>query len=495
MIRFELVLLFLSFQESKSVAGLDEKTPNFLRHNRQLEEPVCFEMDNKYRHIPQGTSRSFGESVAIDSANRRAIIGAPSEEVNGEIKGGAAHILTKDEGGSWVPHSRLQAHPMAYPWQLFGGAVAIDGDVVAVGAPFGVAYQYGTVQIFQYEPFNNTWEWTQTLGDGADSTNFGHSLSLSEDTLAVGADWGINVYVMKTGVFELEQTLSIGGFYWVDVDGDTLVGGSQFDNAHGSNAGVAHIYTRSNAEWTHQKQLYAQDLSDQWGAHFGSSVAVDKDTVAVGATAALNEEGKGKHGVVYVYTRGDDGNWPSEGEKLWPVNDTRVNDNLGTAVSIVGDQILVGAPSHFIYPERPPWDRSGRAYLFQREDGEWLECQTLMGNETEDNFFGVAVALGDDNSAIVGAAYETIDGQYGAGASYFFQGPPFPEPTPEPTEPNLANPVGACTEDELCQTFLGRNGVKMHRTCFGRCRNKCVLVALSNLRSAFGWTCGTCDDE
>ncbi len=48
--------------------------------------------------------------------------------------------------------------------------------------------------------------------------------------------------------------------------------------------GVAYVFTRSGTAWTQQALLVASD--PDWGDHFGCSVAIDGDTIVVGADNA-----------------------------------------------------------------------------------------------------------------------------------------------------------------------------------------------------------------
>lgn len=72
----------------------------------------------------------FGEAVSIDDG--RAVIGAYLDE-QPEYKG-AAYIIDRQEGGSWVQVARVLAGDGESD-DSFGDMVAIDGDLMLVGAP------------------------------------------------------------------------------------------------------------------------------------------------------------------------------------------------------------------------------------------------------------------------------------------------------------------------------------------------------------------------
>ncbi len=68
----------------------------------------------------------------------------------------------------------------------------------------------------------------------------------------------------------------------VALSGDTALVGAYFDdNAGGTNAGSAYVFTRTGGVWTQQAKLTASDAAV--GDIFGVSVALSGDTAVVGA--------------------------------------------------------------------------------------------------------------------------------------------------------------------------------------------------------------------
>ena len=69
----------------------------------------------------------------------------------------------------------------------------------------------------------------------------------------------------------------------VSVSPDTLVVGAHGDDTPGgTNAGSAYVFVRSGTTWTQQAQLFASDGAE--GDGFGYSVALSGDTALVGAS-------------------------------------------------------------------------------------------------------------------------------------------------------------------------------------------------------------------
>ncbi len=192
-------------------------------------------------------------------------------------------------------------------------------------------------------------------------------------------------------------------FGWtVAVSGDTAVVGTPFDN---SGQGAALVFTRSGMTWSLQQRLVASDPMNN--DQFGWAVAIDGDTIAVGArlvdvtvgmTTILNQ------GAVYVFTRSG-GVWTQQQKLLETVGGT--NQFFGQAVDVDGDSLIAGT-----FPKK-------QAYVFTRSGGVWTQQQTLMPTP-DTNSFGNSVAIEGD-TAIVGAPTASLDSNFNEeGAAYVF---------------------------------------------------------------------------
>lgn len=73
----------------------------------------------------------------------------------------------------------------------FGRSVSVSGNIVVVGADLadvGAADQ-GSAYLYQYNPSTSVWDETKlTASDGTANDNFGNSVSVSGNTVIVGAD-------------------------------------------------------------------------------------------------------------------------------------------------------------------------------------------------------------------------------------------------------------------------------------------------------------------
>lgn len=122
----------------------------------------------------------YGSAVALDGDV--ALIGAPYHG-DGNGRPGAAYVHQR-VGGVWTQQAILgAATPLA--GERFGASVALDGARAAVGAPDAAA-SAGAVDTFAF--VGGTWTFDQRLAPpaSAGAARFGWSLALAGDALAVG---------------------------------------------------------------------------------------------------------------------------------------------------------------------------------------------------------------------------------------------------------------------------------------------------------------------
>jgi hypothetical protein len=125
---------------------------------------------------------AFGCALAIEGD--RAIVGARHDQA------GSVYVFER-VNGVWTQMAKLVPSD-GQQGDLFGASLALDGDVIAVGAvgkagPLG-AYTGG---VYVFERVNGAWVETQRLAapDGAADDHFGNGLALAGGDLLVGA-WG-----------------------------------------------------------------------------------------------------------------------------------------------------------------------------------------------------------------------------------------------------------------------------------------------------------------
>lgn len=127
------------------------------------------------------------------------------------------------------------------------------------------------------------------------------------------------------------------------------------------------------------------------GDQAGTAVAIDGDTAVVGAPQA------GNNGAAYVFQR-TAGTW-SQTAKLTS-SSTPSEDQFGASVAIDGDTIVVGAP----LKDATSAPVSGAVYTFTRTGGDRTEtAELILGEQTGFDRLGLSVAI-DGSTIVAGAS-------------------------------------------------------------------------------------------
>ena len=357
-------------------------------------------------------SDSYGYSVSIDGDT--AIVGAVFEN-NSQ---GAAYVYTRS-GTTWSQQQKLTASD-AQNSDRFGCDVEIDGDTVVIGAQLDDS-QAGAAYVFTRS--GTTWSQQQKLvaSTRINYDQFGGAVAINGDTIVVGAlfedSGGSNsgtayVFTRSGTTWSQQQKIQASDAqaadrfgYTVCIDGDTVVAGATYEDAGGTEAGAAYVYTRSGTTWTQQQKLVASDA--QAGDKFGIDVAISGNTIVVGAVE--EDTGGSNAGAAYVFTRS--GTTWTQQQKL-VASDAAVDDYFGKHVAIEGDTIAVGA-----YGEGG--NNVGAAYIFTRSGTTWTQQAKLIASDAQgSDYFGWSVDI-SGNTVVVGAWGEDTEGS-SAGAVYSF---------------------------------------------------------------------------
>lgn len=388
-----------------------------------------------------GLQDQFGATVAI--AGDTIVVGAPFERnqvggINGDETdnslswAGAAYVFERT-GTNWAQQAYLKA-PDPDQLDFFAGAVAISGDTIVVGArgdqsqtpgvngdPFdnSGANGYGAAHVFH----RTGSIWTQQaflkpshIPTGV--TNFGHSVAISGDSIAVGAP--------------LERSGSTG------INGDEI-------NIGETSSGAVYVFVRQGTAWSQQAYVKASNT----GAHdrFGHSLSVAGDLLVVGAphessnASVINgdelDNTTPSSGAAYVFSRS--GTVWSQQAYLKAFNPD-AGDLFGHAVVADGEFILVSAleeESSSAGIDGDPFDNSlphaGAAYLFQRTGTTWSQ-DSYIKSSNPDSFsgdrFGTSVSMNgarlvagalDENSHSTGVNGDmNNEFSFSSGAAYVF---------------------------------------------------------------------------
>ncbi len=250
-----------------------------------------------------------------------------------------------------------------------------------------------------------------TASDGAANDEFGNSIAISGDTLVAGADLddiGANanqgsayVFVRSGANWSQQTKLSAkdgAANDWfgasVAINGDTVVVGANRDAVSANaNQGSAYVFVRDGTSWSQQAKLTASDgAANDW---FGASVAISGDTVVIGASGDDNSANMNQ-GSAYVFVR-KNASW-SQQQKLF-AGDGAANDGFGNSVAVSGATVVVGAGLDDIAANPD----QGSAYVFVRSETNWSQQAKLIAEDgAARDQFGHSVAI-SGNSVVVGA--------------------------------------------------------------------------------------------
>jgi len=301
----------------------------------------------------------LGTAVAVSASG--IIAGAPGADgPRDAVDAGAAYVFVP-AGNSFAQQGLLLA-PIPQGGDELGAAVAIEGELAAVGAPKedrgGVGVNSGSGStaadsgaVFVYRRNGGIWMLLADLKptNTAPMFHFGSAVALSGGFLAVGApdESGAGSGVDRLGIpgtapasgavylfqqagatFVFRHSFKASSSAAQDRFGsalflspERLVVGAPGENSSGvgvnvprddsaaPNSGAAYVFRPSGAAWAQMAAIKAPNT--EGGDAFGSAVAVDGDTVASGAPGeasaarGLNgnsaDNGMPRSGAVFVY--------------------------------------------------------------------------------------------------------------------------------------------------------------------------------------------------
>ncbi len=367
---------------------------------------------------------NFGTAIAMDG--EVLVVGATGEAscstgVNsggaaddGCTASGAAYVFRRTDT-TWVQEAYIKASNPNNA-DLFGSVVAISGDTVAVTALFedscatgvkmggdgtgveadNACTTVGTGAVYVFRRTDGIWK--QEAYIKASNTTagavreFGNSLSLDGDTLAVGVG--------------SESSCASG----VKAGGD----GTGVENDTGcTNGGAVYVFRRANGVWT--QEAYVKASNTDAGDWFGAQIALSGDTLVAGARSedscatgvkaggdgtgveASNAcNGSGGSGAAYVFLR-NGSTWQQQA--YLKASDTAIGDGFGDYVALRGGTLIVAATGRT--------GNQGALYLFARSGTTWSqEAQIFASNPDANDRFGQGLALSPDGRALAAAANE-----------------------------------------------------------------------------------------
>ena len=336
----------------------------------------------------------FGASVAI--SGERVVVGANFDDHAGGVQAGSIYVFERNEGGpdTWGQAAKIVA-PDAATGDHFGEYVALLGDILVTtshldddnGADSGSAY------VFEHDAGTGTWNMKAKLlsSDGAAGDQLGESVEISDATLIVGNRRKVTAGTVAGAAYLFGR--NAGGLgAWGEIaklapadaspgdefgftsaiDGDLAAVGARLHDGGGVDTGVVYLFGRNVGgpdAWGQVDRFAASDSGP--GDHFGVTVAIDVDTVIVGAN--LDDDAGSDSGSAYVFSIDADGDSVPDGV------DQCADSNLGEFLTIDGCE--TGVPNFIFENGCTLMDLTQECADGAQTHGDFVSCISHLANE------------------------------------------------------------------------------------------------------------------
>jgi len=302
-----------------------------------------------------------------------------------------------------------------------------------------------------------TWDEITKVNEpnGAANRKNGWSTAISGNRAVVG-NWAglplVYVYELENGAWQYKTTLQSstngGGWfgYSVDISGDYIIVGSNYDAPNGAYSGSAYVYHWNGTDWSEETKLIPLDGAT--GDQFGRAVAIEENKVIIGSS--LDDDNGSNSGSAYIFEF-DGNNW-NETSKL-TANDAAANDAFGKSVAVNGNYAVIGASgSDNGSPD------TGSAYVYKKDsNGNWLQEIELIANDAHyRDYFGGSVDI--DNNNIVIGANANDDSGVSSGAAYIYDLATFSEIKILASDANAGDLFGAAVTINNDRAIIGAYG-------------------------------------
>ncbi|MXW82621.1 MAG: choice-of-anchor B family protein [Rhodothermaceae bacterium] len=301
----------------------------------------------------------FGRTIVADGET--LLIGA----IDADEARGAVYVFKYDD--TWQQVARLTASD-ASPGDQFGTSIAVDGDVVLIGAQ-GRSESTGAVYVFAKNADGTFSESGVLPVEGINPEDgFGYAVAIEDNIAVVGSPSQME----GMGAAHVFMHGSEGWLQISKLAPDFLTERSRMGSAVMVHKGRVYVSAPMQSlvleyEWdpeSSQLRMRGQltPFDAQRGSQFGASLAASDSEIWIGD----GRSGRGR-GVVYRFMSGEEG-WTGA-MKLMPDEEIG-RAAFGSSLALSGDHAVVGAVRMD--------SRAGGAILVNRSEGEWSAVATLI---------------------------------------------------------------------------------------------------------------------
>jgi len=274
----------------------------------------------------------------------------------------------------------------------------------------------GSVYVFRHE--NSGWKQKEVLLPKPDLDDFtcGSELAHYANRYAFGCPsmpGSVYCYELKDTVWEFRQRITpsipsaMGFGSSIAMDRNRMLVGAPLATVNGVQSGAVFVYRYTGSQWVEEQVL--TDTNAATGDAFGSDVAL-YDTIAI-VGAHTKHTVKGPYsGSAFIFTF--DGVTWQQREQLLP-SDIGPDDGFGFSVAMYRDNLFIGTSGG------GPND-IGSVYWYRYNGTGWQQVQEIVPDDSMVTMgFGCEISVVNGNRMLIGA-YEDYQANIQAGAVYLY---------------------------------------------------------------------------
>jgi len=380
-------------------------------------EQKCDKEGCYWKKVDNGAAENTQFAYALGVYNDTIVVGAHQNEMRHD-HGGGAYVFRKVRG-HWTLKQILSPDD-GHDFHYFGYSCAIYETTIMLGAAGDQHGGVGSGSVYVYDFDDDYHAWFTvaklTSSNAQAYDNFGAAVDIYKKLAVIGAPGDSNyqgaafAYIkFGTWVQEYKLTASDGNYkhYFgqsVSIYEDTVAIGAYQASGHWDYSGAVYVFTmQGDGSWIQQAKVIAHDgMSED---KFGFTVGLYKDTLVVGAYGEMGKQQQQEEPPKRALQGG-----PPENNN----HDGRNGENCGPnsppdCQKFEGEYSYRGAST-------------GSCYVFARSGSTWLQEYKLIANGSAAyDSFGKSVAI-HENVLFVGA--DMADGAYeNTGAAYIYAPP------------------------------------------------------------------------
>jgi len=345
-------------------------------------------------------AQQFGGALAVGSDEVFVA------ETRNQAFPGVVYVYSADDNGDWSNTSRLVAPGSNDDADGFGANLALEGDVLVIGAPRAHDGR-GAAYVFRQDE-SGAWNYAaEILPTGeAELRDLGRGVAVMHHHVIVGSESAAFVFDMaEDGTLEMTGRLTADSLEARDGFASVIATRAPYiyvgapGAVDGNGAVYAYVHNHDSMEWEYEATLEGRGLEE---ARLGSALYAGDGFLLAGAP---REGGRFGAGAVAIFKKNDEGEW-GQTARLAPI-EMAPGGSFGSSITGSGDRVWVGAPGD---------GGTGAIYVYTMEDGRFTSSYRFTEDELPQRAgFGGAVAV-NGSLAVVGlTGYD-----FGEGAATIF---------------------------------------------------------------------------